>query len=498
VATEVSPSIALERRARKIGGGSGLIGYAIVALAVAIPLFIYFIAAPDLSARGTWFVVGEVTGITGAALLAITVILASRLALLEWLFGDMTQVYVAHGVVGMLMFAMVSVHPMLYFFGTLPAGADSAAHVIVPFHLVVLDWISYLAIATALITTLYLRLPFDRWRWIHLLLGLATILTGYSILIDNALFDTAAIPALRIYLFVLFGASLASFLWVALVRRYVEPKHEYRIVGVEHHPHARAVEILAEPVGRPIRFSAGQFAYADLLDDPMHVHRDFAAHPFSIASPPSQDRISIVIEAAGGHTERIQRIAAGDDPRALLHGSFGRLVTERPRLRKQLWLAGGIGVTPFLAMAADLAENPERYEGYEVTLVLAVDSREQAFKLEQLEEHAERFAGLDVHLWVGEERGRPTIEGVAELLDGELHERAVMISGPEGMISSFFEQLEQAGVPRGQIRAERSIGPPGDWRHASPALRYMRFALTAFFAIFATAAIASTIGRAIS
>jgi predicted ferric reductase len=498
VASGASPSIALEREARKIGGGSGLIGYGVVALAVAIPLFIYFVAAPGLSSRGTWFVVGEVTGIAGATLLALTVILAGRLAVLEWLFGDMTQVYVAHGVVGMLMFVMVSVHPMLYFFGTLPAGADSAAHVIVPFHLVVLDWISYLAIATALITTLYLRMPFDRWRWIHLLLGFAMILTGYSILIDNLIFDTAAIPALRIYLFILFGAGLASFVWVALVRRYVEPKHEYRIVSVEHHPHARATEIVAEPVGRPISFSAGQFAYADLVDDPLHVHRDFAAHPFSIASSPGQEQISIVIEAAGAHTEQIQRIVASDDPRALLHGTFGRLVTERPRLRKQLWLAGGIGVTPFLAMAADLAENPERYEGYEVSLVVAVDSREQAFKLEQLEECAERFPGLDVHLWVGKEKGRPTIEGVAELVDGDLRERAVMISGPEGMISSFHEQLSAAGVPRGQIRAERSIGPPGHWQQASPALRYSRMILTAFFALFATAAIASTIGRAIS
>jgi hypothetical protein len=31
------------------------------------------------------------------------------------------------------------------------------------------------------------------------------------------------------------------------------------------------------------------------------------------------------------------------------------------------------------------------------------------------------------------------IEGVAELLDGDLSDCAVMISGPEGMISSFVE-----------------------------------------------------------
>jgi ferredoxin-NADP reductase len=173
------------------------------------------------------------------------------------------------------------------------------------------------------------------------------------------------------------------------------------------------------------------------------------------------------------------------------------MVMERPQRKKQLWLAGGIGVTPFLAMAEELAEHPDRYEGYDVSLVVGVDRADQALKLAQLEECARRYPGLRVHLWDREQRGLPTINAVSEMIDRDLHDHAVMISGPEPMISSLTNQLLAAGVSRGQIRSERAIGPPGKWDVASPALRYFRAGTTCFFAAFVLAVAVSTIGRAI-
>jgi predicted ferric reductase len=501
-------SIAVEREMRRLGGGPGLLGYAVVALVVGVALLLYFLDAHTnkanggaISGRGTWFVVGEVTGITAAVLLAVTVILASRLAVLELLFGDLTKVYVAHGVIGMTMFAVVSFHPMMYLLGGLvlpKVDFLGAAHVLVPFHVVVLDWISYIAIAIALIPTMYMRLSFDWWRAVHLLLGVAMILTGYSILIDNAAFDTSAIPALRDYLYVIFGLGTAAFIWVALVRRIAEPKREYRIVAAEYHPAANAMELRAKPVGPPARFHAGQFTYVDLLDNLAQVDRDFEAHPFSIASHPGSEELSLVIEASGGHTERITTIAAEHDARALLHGAYGRLVMDRPARKKQLWLAGGIGITPFLAMADELAEHFDLYEGYEVDLIVGVDHRDQAFKLGQLEDCGKRYPGLKVHVWDREQRGLPTIAAVADLIDGDIRERAVMLSGPEPMISALTEQLLAAGVPRGQIRSERAIGPPGRWDIASPALRYTRTGVTVLFAVFVFSVAVSTVARAIA
>jgi len=499
-------SIAVERQLRR-WGGPGLLGYVVVAIVVGIALLLYFLDAHTnaanggrLSGRGTGFVLGEVTGITAAVLLAVVVIMASRLAVLELLFGDLTRVYVAHGVIGMTMFAFVSFHPVLYLVGGLLFGSTflNAAHVLVPFHVVVLDWISYIAIAIALVPTMYMRLSFDWWRAIHLLLGLAMILTGYSILIDNSAFDTSAIPALRDYLYVIFGLATAAFIWVAVVRRVAEPKREYRIISIEFHAAANAMELHAEPVGKPARFKAGQFTYVDLLDSMAQLDREFESHPFSIASAPGQAQLSLVIEAGGTHTKRVTDMTAGGDSRALLHGAYGRMVMERPQRKQQLWLAGGIGVTPFLAMAGELAQHPERYEGYDVSLVVGVDHPDQAFKLSELTECAGHHPGLHVHLWDRQQRGLPTIAGIAALIDRDIRDHAVMISGPEPMISSLTDQLLAAGVTRGQIRSERGIGPPGKWHVASPALRYTRAVTTCFFGAFVLSVVVSTISRAIA
>lgn len=494
---------ALERGSRRLFGGAGAPGYVLVAVLVGIALAIYFAQAHTnglaLDKRGTGFVIGEATGIAAAVLLPVAVILASRTKPLEWLFGDLTGVYVAHGVVGLTMFALVSFHPMMYLLGGLliPTSFLTSAHVLVPFHVVALDWVSYIAIAIALVVTMYMSLSFSNWRWVHLLLGVAMILTGYSILIDNSAFDTAAIPGLRYYLFVLYGLGTLAFLWVALVRRVAEPKREYRIVDAKYHEAANAIELRAEPVGPPARFEPGQFTYVDLLDTTRQIHRDFEAHPFSIASAPGQDTISLVIETSGKHTTRLKEIAAADDARALLHGSYGRLVAHIPARKRQLWVAGGIGITPFMAIAEDMGANPDRYADYEVTLVVGVDHPDQAFELDRLMACAARCPGLQVHVWNREEKGLPTAERLAELIDGELRDRAVMISGPEAMISDLTNQMIAAGVPRGQIRSERQIGPPEKWRRSAPSLRRARAATTVFFAIFMVAIVVSVVGRAL-
>jgi predicted ferric reductase len=500
-------SVSLERRLRRWGGGPGLLGYLVVAGVIGVALLLYFLDAHTNAAnggavhkRGTGFVLGETTGIAAAVLLAFIVILASRLAVMEVLFGDLTKVYVAHGVLGMSMFALVSFHPLMYLVGGLLFGASflSAAHVLVPFHVVLLDWISYITIAAALIPTMYMRLSFVWWRAIHLLLGAALILTGYSILIDNAAFDTSQIPALRDYLYVLFILGAASFLWVAVFRRIAEPKREYRILEAEYHEAANAIELSVEPVGRPVRFRAGQFAYVDILQNLDQVRREFEAHPFSIASAPGEERLKLVIEGAGDHTRRVQQVSAGDDSRVLIHGSFGRLVIDRPERRKQLWLAGGIGITPFLAMADELSRHPDAYADYDVILVVGVDTAEQAFHLERLRRYERAFPGLSVHVWDRSERGLPTAEAIRDTLAADITDRAVMISGPEVMLSHLTRQLLALGVHRGQIRSERAIGPPGRWELASPALRYTRYAATAFFSIFILAVVVSTVSRAVA
>jgi len=62
----------------------------------------------------------------------------------------------------------------------------------------------------------------------------------------------------------------------------------------------------------------------------------------------SADReIRVGVKALGDCTRRIQSVEPG--VLARVHGAFGTFLAERPAA-PQLWLAGGIGITPFLAL----------------------------------------------------------------------------------------------------------------------------------------------------
>lgn len=475
---------------RQLEGRRGYLGWSLIVGAVALGLLIYFVGASDLAARGTWFVIGEAMGICAAVLLSLTAILAARLRVLEYLFGDMTRVYVAHGVVGLTMFGLVTLHPLLYVFGTLPE-TDAAAGVIVPFKLVALDWCSWILIALAIAPTLFIRLRYDRWRWTHLLLGAAVITTAISLVITSETFDTFKVPALRAYLGLLFVLAIAAVVYVSFVRRRVQPKHEYRVVAADHHEEAKAIELHLEPVGEPLRYTAGQFAYFDLIDDRIQVKRDYVAHPFSIASAPSSARMRVIVEASGEHTGRIQAIAALDEAHALVHGAYGML--GRTYGPKQLWVGGGIGVTPFLALAEQTALDAKN----DVVFVIAVDSEQQAFYMERLREYEALHPGFRAILWPGGERGHPTIAALQEEVP-DLVERTLLLSGPMAMVHDLARDAHTAGVHRDRIRTEVSIGPPTRWRYASPALRIARVVIGVEVTVFLLAVAVSTIGRAVS
>lgn len=482
-------------------GRPGLLGYGLVAALVPGALLIYFLGAtPAPIHRPAFQVAGEVCGITAAVLLAMTGILAARVRPLEWLFGDATKVYVAHGILGLLTFAVATFHPLLFVldglstsvFG-LGGGLGSASTLIVPFYVVVVDWVGWILIALGVLPTLYLRLRYDLWRYTHLLLGAGLIAIMLGTVVTTPEVDTYKLLPLRIYLFVLFGLAIVSIVHVAFVRRLAEPKREYLVAQAEHHPEADAIELRLSPVGQALRFAPGQFAYVDLLDDRLALKRDYESHPFSIASAPSERDLSVVVGAAGGNTRRIQEIVEDDGARALVHGPYGRLAYVHAAGRKQLWVAGGTGVTPFLSMAAALAEQPDGRP--DVTFVIGVNRPEQAFYLDRLRAYEEVWPGFEVILWNRQELGTPTAAGLAERVP-DLTERAVLLSGSEAMVAELTTGLHNLGVHREHIHSEVAVGPPRRWRHGSPALKVLRWVVTVELVVFVSAAIASSIGHA--
>lgn len=95
--------------------------------------------------------------------------------------------------------------------------------------------------------------------------------------------------------------------------------------------------------------AAGQFAFVTF-------HADEGPHPYTIASAWAGDsHVRFLIKGLGDYTRALpERLRAGD--RAVLEGPYGRFDFAGSG-RRQIWISGGIGITPFVARMQALAES---------------------------------------------------------------------------------------------------------------------------------------------
>jgi predicted ferric reductase len=99
---------------------------------------------------------------------------------------------------------------------------------------------------------------------------------------------------------------------------------------------------------------AGQFAFVTF-------DRFEGAHPFTIAAADHGDRtVTFEIKGLGNYTRGLtSRLHAGQ--RVRVEGPYGRFQLSRVNARdQQVWVAGGIGVTPFIAWLESLQAEPEK------------------------------------------------------------------------------------------------------------------------------------------
>jgi predicted ferric reductase len=93
------------------------------------------------------------------------------------------------------------------------------------------------------------------------------------------------------------------------------------------------------------RHRAGQFGYFRIVDDAV----GFEEHPFTISSPPVSSENSITVKNLGNYTTQLSKVRAG--VRLLLDGPYG-IFTPLQNGHPHVFIAGGIGITPFLSIVA--------------------------------------------------------------------------------------------------------------------------------------------------
>jgi predicted ferric reductase len=174
----------------------------------------------------------------------------------------------------------------------------------------------------------------------------------------------------------------------------------------------------------------------------------WTAHPFSLSRAPDGHSFRISAKAAGDHTRRMGSIPVGT--RVIAEGPFGAFTDAVRRRDKVLLIAGGIGITPVRALA-------ESMEG-DVMVVHRVMSKDDVVFAEELSALA-ADRGLELLYVVGDHaspEGRSLLSAahVRELVP-DVAEREVYLSGPPAMIAAIERNLREAGVRRRQLHVER-------------------------------------------
>ncbi|HEX5804461.1 MAG TPA: ferric reductase-like transmembrane domain-containing protein [Azospira sp.] len=300
------------------------------------------------------------SGFLSVALLSVAMLLATRPAWAEAPLGGMDRVYRTHKWAGILAIAFAALHWLVEMSDDVLKGSigregrppkekfagllESMRHLAEDMG----EWAIY-ALLAMLVVTLWKRFPYHAWRFLHRAMPVLYLMLAFH----------AALLAPTGYWRQPAGALLALLLAAGVygaLRVLAGRVGQAREVGGEvvavGHPAADVVSVscrldAAWPGHRP-----GQFAFVTF-------DQDEGAHPFTLASADRGDgSVRFEIKTLGDYTSRLStRLQPGMPVR--VEGPYGRFdLARRDRDARQIWVAGGIGVTPFLAWLEALQDNP--------------------------------------------------------------------------------------------------------------------------------------------
>jgi ferredoxin-NADP reductase len=204
-----------------------------------------------------------------------------------------------------------------------------------------------------------------------------------------------------------------------------------------------------------LSFKAGQYAEWTIpLGHEKHDERGNRRY-FTIASAPSEGAVRLGVKfypEPSAFKEELQALKVGDE---VMLGQVTGDFTLPAKPVPLLFLAGGIGVTPFRSMLAEMvaAGTPQ-----DVTLVYAATSFEEVVYRDVLE--GAKALGVRIILLLGKPEGVTegwevasgfiTPELLTQLVP-DAKERSVYISGPNRFVDSAKQSCKVCGVPSGSL-----------------------------------------------
>ncbi len=402
----------------------GLILIAVL-LAIPVPWFFAIALKQDPIAAFSQFL-----GAEALILMAVTQLLATRLRWLEAIFGGLDRIYVLHKHLAITAVAAVMLHD------TIDADMDELERATT---LNEIGEISLYGILILVALTVATFIPYHLWRWTHQFIGIFFTLAAIHYALILKPFSLSDPLGAYIMAFCILG--FAAYLYSLIFHAKLRGAKPYIVEAIDRT--GGAVAITLKPIGLGLRAAPGQFAFVRFQA------RDLGeVHPFTLSNAPDADgALRITVKALGDYTARLASVLR-PGMTARVSGPFGRF--RRPkRARSEIWIASGIGVTPFAAWTAAMSA-PDR----PVDMFYSVRSLDDAALLPSLEAADAAFPNFRLHVIASERDGRLTAARIAETVAAPLRDAEIFFCGPVSMRRQLAHDFRAAGVPAKRFHFE--------------------------------------------
>jgi predicted ferric reductase len=422
-----------------------LIGPIAVVGVVVTYVALWLIARPADQPTGRY--AGEIAGMLALLLMSLALVTSSGLMrVLEPAFGGFDRVMVWHRGLALAGVLLVIPHRILANVPNNPYRSDFG------------DGLGQLAFYGLGILVLWALAPrfrraknlrlitrlanstYERWRIGHRLTGLfVAVATVHAALVDPVLHASGLLLAAEL---AAGGVGVAAYLYRELLAQRLTPVFHYTVREAKQ-LNRNTIEVGLSPIDKPIRLVAGQFIFLAL-----GAPEQFAYHPFTVASAPAEAELRLSVRASGDYTERLYAdLRPGIDARIVgPYGTFDYRLGER----RQVWIAAGIGITPFISWIRALSG--ESFD-YDVDFHYSVADDPSELFVNEIVAATERYPSLKLLFRRTDRDGRLTPEHI--WAERPIARSSVYMCGPVEMMRAFEKGLRVHGVQPDHIRWEQ-------------------------------------------
>jgi len=386
---------------------------------------------------------GKLTGLLGLAAFSFSLLLASRFVWLDRLFYGLPKVLNVHRWLGVISFVFIILHPLFLSARLLPISSQSAWNIFLRWNEAsyIFAYISLLMFMALILMTFFWRMRYERLKSLHSLLAVPLMLGGvHGLLIDS---DVKRIPWLAAYFVILISVSVIAYLLRLVLVHYGIKAKLYKVRSIEH-PSKNSTKVTLEPGKKALDMKPGQFVFVSFPKI-----KKGEEHPFSISAINDDSSISIIAKRLGDYTKKMDSLAKGF--KAYVDGPYGSFADNMDKNEQQVWIAGGIGITPFLSMAREFTSCPDQKN--KVDLFYVVRSEDDLAEAKDLKQMADGCPNFNLTTYVSGKEGVFDMEKLRSMAK-DLKSCQFYICGPTGMIEYFVSALRKENIPKSCINIE--------------------------------------------